>query len=216
MNIDIINYSEKSILIKGVDTKMIKNELKKFCVWNNKLNDWISKPINKHLVEGLIHSNINVSLNVNEILNKKKTNTYTDCFEFLTSDMNVKRFNETVSQSLGIKSLIVDDPNLFPNSKRSWGFVGFGCGFAHMEYDKRNKKTLELIKIFNNTENKFIEWFINNKITKQIQNELNDFGCPIRALIHQDINIQSILKQLGKEYIELNGGKIKYIRTMLD
>ena len=198
MNIQIKKYSEKSLLIAGTDTKKIKSQLKDFCIWNRYLNGWITYPKNKNMVESLING---------KVIN----NT---CLQYLKD--NVSKFDKAVSESIGLKSLIIDDPEYFPKSNKKYGFVGFGCGFVWFEYDNRSKVTTKLIKQFNEVREQFINWYINTKVVKKTLTELENFGCPLQAVISQDININLALYHIAEGWINDHSGKIKYTNSRLD
>lgn len=120
---------------------------------------------------------------------------------------------ETLSKALGYKStVIVEGGNEKP---RRYGFCGFGCGFAIIDYDKRSHvgKRIEDIankhirEIYDNVMNMFDETF---------KAKLEAEGTPIGAVCSQDIQVQSTFWNGVADFMKNNGVKKVQVRTWLD
>jgi hypothetical protein len=141
-----------------------------------------------------------------------KQNKKEGLLEFL-QDNSTKVYNTLLSECKLI-SLVQNDS--FMAEKKSYIFFGSGCGFAHIEYDKRSKVATNIMNEFINVRRTFITWFINQYVDKPTQDKLQKLGSPIQAIMAQNMLIQSSISWIVIDYMKSKGVKKASVRTILD
>ena len=124
------------------------------------------------------------------------------------------KLDKKMEDAFGIKSMVGDadlNGNLIPGGRR-YKFFGSGCGFAWVKYDRRNKKLGEVIDQYLNIYRKdYFEKFADEYIEKYNEDQLG-------AVLSQDIEIQSTIKQAALDYAKSIGINTKgaYVQSRLD
>jgi len=133
---------------------------------------------------------------------------------------NSKNIFNKMSQELGIKSVIHDDPAVFGKERalasKKYAFFGGGMGFAHIDYDKRSKLAGKIYGAFRKIENKFLHWFINEYFTKKEQMEYEKMGWPLYAMMSQNLSIKAAIAYKVVNFMESKGIKRVSVRTIYD
>ena len=129
-----------------------------------------------------------------------------ECFNYIISDEN---FLPNVKKVFGIESDIVSD---FGDDKKTYKFIGNGCGITYLMDDRRFKKTRELKEIEYNVINNLHEYIVNS-FTDEEKAYFLKIGNPIMAVLMQDQQIQiEIYSRIVKFAKEVMGIKnISYI-----
>lgn len=114
---------------------------------------------------------------------------------------NVNEVTEKFNEVIGVRSVIESEVD--PDDNPRYGFVGFGCGFAWVNYDKRSKVAKSLFdgkdSPFDRAVAKFRTWF-ESTIDKKVKRDLEKFGCPVSAIIYQDMDMNIAIKWLALDY----------------
>jgi hypothetical protein len=135
---------------------------------------------------------------------------------------NIDRIVDVLNGQLGIRSIIEYDLGL--KESRKYNFVGSGCGFAWIDYDKRNKLVKEYFERGEDNEsiaqlaiNKIKHTILNKKFDAKTRNEYQNLGIPLEATLCQNMEMQIILYTILAEYLqEKHGIKNIQIRSRLD
>ena len=129
-----------------------------------------------------------------------------ECFNYIISDEN---FLPSIKKVFGIESDIVSD---FGDDKKTYKFIGNGCGITYLMDDRRFKKTRELKEIEYNVINNLHEYIVNS-FTDEEKAYFLKIGNPIMAVLMQDQQIQiEIYSRIVKFAKEVMGIKnISYI-----
>ena len=132
-----------------------------------------------------------------------------ECFNYIVSDEN---FLPNVKKVFGIESTVVSD---FGADKKSYRFVGNGCGITYLKLDRRCKKALELNEIEYNVLNNLHE-YIANSFTDEEKAYYLKIGNPVMAVLMQDQQIQiEIYSRIVKFAKEVMGIKrISYVSVL--
>ena len=132
-----------------------------------------------------------------------------ECFNYIVSDEN---FLPNVKKVFGIESTVVSD---FGADKKSYRFVGNGCGITYLKFDRRCKKALELSEIEYNVVNNLHEYIVRTFTNKEKAYYLK-IGNPIMAVLMQDQQIQiEIYSRIVKFAKEVMGIKrISYVSVL--
>ena len=129
-----------------------------------------------------------------------------ECFNYIISDEN---FLPNIKKVFGIESDIVSE---FGDDKKTYKFIGNGCGITYLMDDRRLKKTRELKEIEYNVINNLHEYIVNS-FTDEEKAYFLKIGNPIMAVLMQDQQIQiEIYSRIVKFAKEVMGIKnISYI-----
>ena len=129
-----------------------------------------------------------------------------ECFNYIISDEN---FLPSIKKVFDIESDIVSD---FGDDKKTYKFIGNGCGITYLMDDRRFKKTRELKEIEYNVINNLHEYIVNS-FTDEEKAYFLKIGNPIMAVLMQDQQIQiEIYSRIVKFAKEVMGIKnISYI-----
>ena len=132
-----------------------------------------------------------------------------ECFNYIISDEN---FLPSIKKVFGIESDIVSD---FGDDKKTYKFIGNGCGITYLMDDRRFKKTRELKEIEYNVINNLHEYIVNS-FTDEEKAYFLKIGNPIMAVLMQDQQIQiEIYSRIVKFAKEVMGIKnISYISVL--
>ena len=132
-----------------------------------------------------------------------------ECFNYIISDEN---FLPNVKKVFGIESDIVSE---FGDDKKTYKFIGNGCGITYLMDDRRLKKTRELKEIEYNVINNLHEYIVNS-FTDEEKAYFLKIGNPIMAVLMQDQQIQiEIYSRIVKFAKEVMGIKnISYISVL--
>ena len=132
-----------------------------------------------------------------------------ECFNYIISDEN---FLPNIKKVFGIESDIVSD---FGDDKKTYKFIGNGCGITYLMDDRRFKKTRELKEIEYNVINNLHEYIVNS-FTDEEKAYFLKIGNPIMAVLMQDQQIQiEIYSRIVKFAKEVMGIKnISYVSVL--
>ena len=132
-----------------------------------------------------------------------------ECFNYIVSDEN---FLLNVKKVFGIESTVVSD---FGADKKSYRFVGNGCGITYLKFDRRCKRVFELNEIEYNVLNN-LHTYIANSFTDEERAYYLKIGNPIMAVLMQDQQIQiEIYSRIIKFAKEVMGIKrISYVSVL--
>ena len=132
-----------------------------------------------------------------------------ECFNYIISDEN---FLPNIKKVFGIESDIVSE---FGDDKKTYKFIGNGCGITYLMDDRRFKKTRELKEIEYNVINNLHE-YIANSFTDEEKAYFLKIGNPVMAVLMQDQQIQiEIYSRIVKFAKEVMGIKnISYISVL--
>lgn len=136
-------------------------------------------------------------------------------YEYLMN--NIDKVVESIYESIGIKSTIVDDPEYFGDTKKSWTMIGRGCGIVTI----KNYKTYENAKAVYSVSLDVLEKFYKKvfvRIPLKTRRSLTKIGCPLEAIMNQDIDIQTTCMNLVCDYMrQVSGKNFKgYVESRLD
>lgn len=147
--------------------------------------------------------------------NVKKKQFERGLYEYLLN--NVDNIVRAIYKSIGIEGKVIDDPKIFPNSKRCWTIVGFGCAFVTIKNIGRfeNAKAIDEVK-YNVIPKIMKEALV--RVPLKIRKDLKRKGCPLEALFMQDENIQLCYMNLICDYMKQVCGKNfnGYVYSRLD
>jgi len=119
----------------------------------------------------------------NKAANKKAK--VSPLFAYMTSNEVAKDLISVLGAEFRIGGVITND--IDKTDKKAYLFLGGGCGFAHLQWDKRNKKVGEIIKESNlikqDVEKYYISLIDPNYIAK-----LQKSGNPIQAHFGQNLS----------------------------
>ena len=132
-----------------------------------------------------------------------------ECFNYIISDEN---FLPSIKKVFGIESDIVSE---FGDDKKTYKFIGNGCGITYLMDDRRFKKTRELKEIEYNVINNLHEYIVNS-FTDEEKAYFLKIGNPVMAVLMQDQQIQiEIYSRIVKFAKEVMGIKnISYISVL--
>ena len=123
--------------------------------------------------------------------------------EIFTEVLNTLKARSTVSLDMGGKT-------------QTYNFIGFGCGFVWLEYDKRSKIGKEIDKISHDIHlNEGLKLFL-SQFTKNERKYYEKIGCPLEAIWQQDINIKESYYYLIAKFGMSKGVKKMCYNSRLD
>lgn len=136
--------------------------------------------------------------------------------EYMTQQMT--DVIETAKKALQIKSVLEDDPSIFKDAskRKQYAFVGFGCGFTIIDFDKRSKVGKEIIELSKKHRmSTFLNMFLKGFTQKEID-YYEKIGCPLTALYYQDIRISGDYHYSVVNFMRKKGVKNVIARTYDD
>jgi hypothetical protein len=105
-------------------------------------------------------------------------------YQYLTSDEIAQELIGVLGAEFKIGGAITNDVD--KTDKKAYLMLGGGCGFAHLKWDKRNKKVGEIIKESNMIRDK-VEQYYMSLIDKNYLLKLEKSGNPIQAHFMQNL-----------------------------
>lgn len=118
-----------------------------------------------------------------------------------------------VSKTLKARSTVSLDMG---DKTRTYNFIGFGCGFVWLEYDKRSKIGKEIDKISHEIHrNEGLKLFL-SQFTKTERKYYEEIGCPLEAIWQQDMNIKESYYHLIAQFGMSKGVKKMCYNSRLD
>ena len=106
-------------------------------------------------------------------------------FEYLTSNEVAQDLISVLGAEFKIGGVITNDVD--KSDKKAYLMLGGGCGFAHLKWDKRNKKVTAIIAESNNMKRKVEEYYI-SLIDPNYIDKLQKSGNPIQAHFMQNLS----------------------------
>lgn len=149
--------------------------------------------------------------------NYKKSNKAKSIKEQLLDFMKEKfdSIKLECAESLKCESELIDDPEFGGTGNIVGRFVGVGCGFTYLTYDKRSNKAKAIDEAsreihYNEVEKMWIDTF-----TPQQKAYYNKIGCPLEAIWSQDQGMQISYYSKVVEFANSIGVKMSY-KSFLD
>lgn len=136
-----------------------------------------------------------------------------ELIQYLNS--NISKIVEAAKESLKIESVVMNDTRFVKDDGKRYAFVGFGCAFVWIEFDKRSKKAKEIYQIARQIRYDYSTTF-EKQFDKKVVEYYNNIGCPLKALFQQDENIQNAYFWLITEFMKYKGVKNAYVMSRLD
>lgn len=106
-------------------------------------------------------------------------------YEYLTSNEVAQELIEVLGAEFKIGGIITNDVD--KNDKKTYLMLGGGCGFAHLKWDKRNKKVGKIIEESNMIKQKVEKYYI-SLIDPNYISKLQKSGNPIQAHFMQNLS----------------------------
>ena len=114
---------------------------------------------------------------------------------------NWYRIQNVTNEALQLESTVVMENG---NTKKSWRFVGNGCGVVYLNYTSKTPNTV-FNKLVNEVHNTYgLQKFMNMFGDEQTA-DLEKSGIPLAALWEQDYMIQKTFFNICSEYANANG-----------
>lgn len=136
-----------------------------------------------------------------------------ELLNYLTA--NISKIVESAKESLKIESVVMNDTRFMKDDGKRYAFVGYGCAFVWIEFDKRSKKANEIYRLSREIRNEFANTF-EKQFDKKVVNYYDNIGCPLKALFRHDENIQNAYFWLVTEFMKYKGIKNAYVMSRLD
>lgn len=132
---------------------------------------------------------------------------------FLSSDESIEKLKNSICDEMKIKSLLVNDVN---TDAKKYIFLGSGCGFSWIEFDKRNKKVSTIVEKSSQIKQD-IDKLVRDKFDKSVLEYLDKIGNPIQAIQYQNEQYNNCYNSLVVQYIknQLKIDKI-FVNSRLD
>lgn len=133
-----------------------------------------------------------------------------DFKEYFLSDANVTKMAERMTHEMGIKSVLKNDTTLLPDDGKRYLFLGGGCGFSHIEWDRRNKIGEEIMSEFGRLRPEFEQRLL-KKFDPDYLRQMSQSGNPIQAHLLQNLSYNTALNYIVAKFMEDKG--IKKVRV---
>jgi hypothetical protein len=146
---------------------------------------------------------------------KKKTKTPVSMKDEMIKyiEDNFSEIFTEVSKTLKARSTVSLDMG---SKTKHYNFIGFGCGFVWLEYDKRSKIGKEIDKISHEIHrNEGLKLFL-SQFTKTERKYYEEIGCPLEAIWQQDMNIKESYYHLIAQFGMSKGVKKMCYNSRLD
>lgn len=134
-------------------------------------------------------------------------------------DYMTEKIQDVIAQcrkAMQVKSIVEDDTHIPENQRKRYAFVGFGCGFTIVNFDKRSNVGKQIKTLANKHRNTtFLRMFLKGFTTKEIK-YFESIGCPLQALYNQDISINAKYEYAVAHFMEMKGVKNVTCRTYDD
>ena len=156
---------------------------------------------------------LNKQLNASDNNKKPVNKTISQKDKFLQYiSENMESIAKNARKSLNLVSEVREDLNYMRgtgknNTAKTYTFIGFGCAFVWLTFDKRSKKAKQIYELARAVHMKevydmFLEYFSPQEIKS-----LSAKGCPLSALWFQDCNMQIAYYGVVAEYMRKEGVK---------
>lgn len=138
--------------------------------------------------------------------------------QYLASNECVEVLKKTICDEMEIKSILsqVDINNVEIKDAKKYVFLGSGCGFSFIRWNKRNSRATRTIEKAKEV-SKDIDNLVRQSFDKEVIDYLKFLGNPIEAIQAQNMNYKSTYDQLIidflQKYYQIEG---VYIETRLD
>lgn len=120
-----------------------------------------------------------------------------------------------MSDEMGIKSIIMTDTSMLPDDGKRYLFLGGGCGFSHISWDKRSKLGEEIMDEFGKLRKEFEKRLL-TKFDPEYMAKMAKSGNPIQAHLFQNLAYNTSLNYIVSNYMEEAGVKKVRVSSMLD
>ncbi len=184
----------------------------------NQASDIISKSKELSYDDALKLCQVETSAEVSkEVIKKvsKSKDKFADLEEYLFSETIIDKLIKTLIGEFNIKSIVKNDTNFVKDDGKRFVFLGGGCGFSHIVYDKRNKNTGVIIERAYKLKKK-VEQAVITKIGKETIDYLESVGNPIQAHMLQNLQYNNTYNYIIIWYLESKGIKNVSTRTHYD
>ena len=142
---------------------------------------------------------------------QKKNSIKHDLKTYLLEHLN--ELKETLGIVLNQKFEVKND--IDKNDKKTYIMIG-ECGFSYIRFDARNKNAKEIVNESLNLK-KDIDDAIIKTFTKEELTHLNNIGCPIEAILFQNMTYKSKYNYLVKQFmLEKFNIKNVYVEDLID
>ena len=135
--------------------------------------------------------------------------------EYFLSDANINRMYERISGELGIKSVVMNDTKYMKDDGKRYLFLGGGCGFSHISWDKRSKLGDEIMTQFSALRKQFEKKLL-ERFDPAYLKQLSDSGNHIQAHLFQNLGYNTSLNYVVSKFMEQKGVKKVRVSSMLD
>jgi len=124
--------------------------------------------------------------------------------DYMLSDEVVDRLTKKIMSEMGISSVVMNDTSLVKDDGKRYVFLGMGCGFSYIKFDKRSKRAADIVK-----QSEALKPVVEARIVKKLGSEfigrLRACGNPIQAHFCQNLNYKSAYNYIVTGYMESVG-----------
>ena len=143
----------------------------------------------------------------------KTTTKVSPLFAYMTSNEVAQDLIGVLGAEFRIGGVITND--IDKSDKKAYLMLGGGCGFAHLQWDKRNKKVGELIKESNDIK-RSVEAYYMTLIDQNYITKLQKSGNPIQAHFMQNLSYNTAWNYKIIRYLNNLGYKNITTTSMYD
>jgi len=131
--------------------------------------------------------------------------------DYMLSPYVITRLVGKMQDEMCISSVVSNDTSVMKENKH-YLFLGGGCGFSHIEYDKRGKKDIaeKILKTFGVIRKQIDASVIASFSTESLE-KLSGSGNPIQAHLFQNLAFNTRLNYIVAGFMEKKG--IKKVRV---
>jgi hypothetical protein len=135
-------------------------------------------------------------------VSKPKQSTIPTILQYLASNESIELLKKSICDEIEIKSILisVDIENKPIENAKKYVFLGSGCGFSSINWDKRNSRANRTIEKAREI-SKDIDNLVIQSFDKEIIQYLKDCGNPIQAIQAQNMNYKICYNQLIVDYL---------------
>lgn len=137
-----------------------------------------------------------------EYKKKSKKSLSDQLLDYLKSHID-ELYNKCLNE-IGYKSILEDDVNPNPKTKKRWAFVGCGCGMTWLKY-RKSKRAEEIDMAARKFRGNEILNMLIKKLPKKDYNYLKKIGCPFEAIWYQMQNLQCTYYHFVIEFAKEKG-----------
>lgn len=117
------------------------------------------------------------------------------------------------SKSLKLRSTVTMTCD---GKEKNYAFIGYGCGFTWLTYDKRSKIGKEIEQAAKEIRNKEVRDLFIKQFTNTERKYFENIGCPLEAIWAQDMNIQCSYYHVVAQFGQSKGVKKMCYDSRLD